>query len=136
MVDNYKEWHNKLRFALLRYRTTVCTSTGATPYLLVYGTELVIPRSGNPFLKNHTRSRAQLCGMAKDFNKKVRSRQFSPGQLVLKGIFPRQNKAKGKFSPNWQGPYMVHRVITGGTLILAEIDGESWPKPINSDDYV
>ncbi|XP_070041272.1 uncharacterized protein [Nicotiana tomentosiformis] len=43
MVDNYKQWDEKLPFALLRYRTTVRTSTGATPYLLVYGTEAVIP---------------------------------------------------------------------------------------------
>ncbi|XP_019253940.1 PREDICTED: uncharacterized protein LOC109232641 [Nicotiana attenuata] len=33
----------KLPFALLGYRTTVRTSVGATPYLLVYGIEAVIP---------------------------------------------------------------------------------------------
>nr|XP_033514393.1 uncharacterized protein LOC117279051 [Nicotiana tomentosiformis] len=43
IVDNYKQWHEKLPFALLGYRTTVRTSTRATPYLLVYGTEAVIP---------------------------------------------------------------------------------------------
>nr|XP_009599133.1 uncharacterized protein LOC104094844 [Nicotiana tomentosiformis] len=43
MMDNYKQWHEKLPFALLKYRSTVRTSTGATPYLLVYGTEDVIP---------------------------------------------------------------------------------------------
>ena len=31
-----------LPYALLGYRKTVRTSTGATPYLLVYGTEAVI----------------------------------------------------------------------------------------------
>ncbi|XP_070017145.1 uncharacterized protein [Nicotiana sylvestris] len=67
------------------------------------------------------------------FNKRVKPRQFTPGQLVLKKIFPHQDEAKGKFSPKWQGPYMVHRVLTGGALVLAEIDGEVWPKPINSD---
>ncbi|XP_070036215.1 uncharacterized protein [Nicotiana tomentosiformis] len=43
MVDNYKQWHEKLPYALLGYRTMVRTSTRATPYLLVYGTEAVIP---------------------------------------------------------------------------------------------
>ena len=71
--------------------------------------------------------------MARAFNKKVRPRHFSPGQLVLKRIFPNQDEAKGKFSPNWQGPYIVSRVLIGGALILAEMDGEVWPKPINSD---
>ncbi|XP_075097991.1 uncharacterized protein LOC142175304 [Nicotiana tabacum] len=42
MGDNYKQWHEKLPFSLLGYHTTVRTSTGATPYLLVYGTEVVI----------------------------------------------------------------------------------------------
>ncbi|XP_059310538.1 uncharacterized protein LOC132061868 [Lycium ferocissimum] len=43
MVDNYKNWHEQLPYALLGYRMTTRTSTGATPYLLVYGIEAVIP---------------------------------------------------------------------------------------------
>nr|XP_009760588.1 PREDICTED: uncharacterized protein LOC104212915 [Nicotiana sylvestris] len=43
MVDNYKQWNEKMSFALLGYRTTVHTSYGATLYLLVYGTKVVIP---------------------------------------------------------------------------------------------
>ncbi|XP_070008072.1 uncharacterized protein [Nicotiana sylvestris] len=43
MVEKHKHWHEKLSFALLGYRTTVRTSTRATPYMLVYGTEAVIP---------------------------------------------------------------------------------------------
>ncbi|XP_019257666.1 PREDICTED: uncharacterized protein LOC109235872 [Nicotiana attenuata] len=163
MIDNYRHWHEKLPFALLRYRTTVRTSTGATPYLLVYGTEAVLPveveipslrviqeakLSNAEWVKNRYEqlmlidekimnvvSHGQLYQnrMARAFNKKVKSRQFKPGQLVLKRIFPHQNEGKGKFAPNWQGPYMVHRVLTGGALILAEMDGEVWPKPINTD---
>ncbi|XP_070001991.1 uncharacterized protein [Nicotiana sylvestris] len=71
--------------------------------------------------------------MSRAFNKRVKPRKFTPGQLVLKKIFPYQDEAKGKFSPNWQGLYMVHRVLTGGALILAEMDGEVWSKPINAD---
>ncbi|XP_070020473.1 uncharacterized protein [Nicotiana sylvestris] len=43
MVQGSKQWHEVFPFALLGYRSTVCTSVGATPYLLVYGTEVVIP---------------------------------------------------------------------------------------------
>lgn len=43
MVQGSRQWHEKLPFALLGYRTTVRTSIGTTPYLLVYGTEAVIP---------------------------------------------------------------------------------------------
>ncbi|XP_070019594.1 uncharacterized protein [Nicotiana sylvestris] len=71
--------------------------------------------------------------MSRAFNKRVKPRQFAPEQLVLKKISPHQDEAKGKFSPNCQGPYMVHMVLIGGSLILAEMDGEIWPKPINLD---
>nr|XP_009804257.1 PREDICTED: uncharacterized protein LOC104249520 [Nicotiana sylvestris] len=40
---NYKQRYEKLPFALLGYRTTGHASTGATSYLLVYGTDAVIP---------------------------------------------------------------------------------------------
>ncbi|XP_070057333.1 uncharacterized protein [Nicotiana tomentosiformis] len=46
--------------------------------------------------------------MSNVFNKRVKPRQFIPGQLVLKKIFPHQEEDKGKFSPKWQGPYVVH----------------------------
>ncbi|XP_070040521.1 uncharacterized protein [Nicotiana tomentosiformis] len=146
MVDNYKQWHKKLPFALLGYRTTVHTSIGATPYLLVYGTEAVIHAeveipslriiqeddlSNAKWVQSRYEQLALIDGkrmnvvchgqlyknrMARAFNKKVRPRQFTPGKLVLKRIFPYQDEAKGKFLPNWQGPYMVHRVLTGGVL--------------------
>ncbi|XP_070054287.1 uncharacterized protein [Nicotiana tomentosiformis] len=154
MEENHKQWHEKLPFSLLGYRTTVRTSTGATPYLLVYGTEVVIPveveipslriiqeveLSDAEWIRSCHEQLALIDGkrmnavchgqlylnrMSRAFNKRVKPRQFTPGQLVLKRIFPHQDEAKGKFSPNWQGPYMVHRVLTGGSLILAEMDGE------------
>ncbi|XP_070022923.1 uncharacterized protein [Nicotiana sylvestris] len=43
MIKKHKQWHEKLSFALLGYHTTVRTSTGPTSYMLVYGTEVVIP---------------------------------------------------------------------------------------------
>ncbi|XP_070014099.1 uncharacterized protein [Nicotiana sylvestris] len=145
-----------------RYRTTVRISTGTTPYMLVYGTDAVTPTeveipslkiiqeaelSDAEWIRSRYEQLALIDGkrmnavchdqlyqnrMSRAFNKRVKPRQFAPGQLVLKKIFPHQDEAKGKFSPNWQGPYMVHRVLIGGTLILAEMDGEAWPKPINS----
>ncbi|XP_070045361.1 uncharacterized protein [Nicotiana tomentosiformis] len=152
MVDNYKQLHEKILFALLGYRTTIRTSTMETPYLLVYGTEVVIlteveipslriiqeaELSDAEWIRSRYEKLALIDGirmnamchsqiyqnrMARAFNKKVRSRQFTPGKLVLKWIFPHQDEAKGKFLPNWKGPYMVHRVLIGGALILAEMD--------------
>ena len=43
MIVSYKDWHEMLPFALHGYRTSVRTSTGATPFSLVYGMEVVLP---------------------------------------------------------------------------------------------
>ena len=43
MVQGSRQWHEKLPFALMGYRTTVRTSVGATPYLLVHRSDVVIP---------------------------------------------------------------------------------------------
>ena len=43
MVVIYKYWHEMLPFGLHGYRTSAQTSTGATPFSLVYGMEAVLP---------------------------------------------------------------------------------------------
>ena len=43
MVVTYKDWHEMLPFTLHTYRTSICTSTGETPFSLVYGMEAVLP---------------------------------------------------------------------------------------------
>ena len=42
-TETYKDWHEKLPFALHAYRTGIRTSTRTTPYSLVYGMEVVLP---------------------------------------------------------------------------------------------
>ena len=43
MVVTYKDWNEMLPFSLHGYRTYVHTSTGETPFSLVYGMEPVLP---------------------------------------------------------------------------------------------
>lgn len=43
MTITYRDWHQMLHFALHGYRTTIRTSTRATPFSLVYGMEVVLP---------------------------------------------------------------------------------------------
>ena len=43
MVETFRDWLEKLHFALWDYRTSFRTSTGATPYSLVYGMEAMLP---------------------------------------------------------------------------------------------
>jgi len=39
----------------------------------------------------------------------------------------------GKFTPNYRGPYIVKKVLPGGALILAKMDGHEFMNPVNSD---
>ena len=43
MVETSHDWLEKLPFALWAYHTSFRTSTGATPYSLVYGMKAVFP---------------------------------------------------------------------------------------------
>ena len=43
MKVTYKDWHEMLPFPLHGYRTTARTSTGATPFSLIYSMEVVLP---------------------------------------------------------------------------------------------
>ncbi|XP_060195021.1 uncharacterized protein LOC132624228 [Lycium barbarum] len=163
IIENYQDWHEQLPYALLGYRTKTRTSTGATPYLLVCGTEAVIPAEMEipslriiqeaelqdaEWVKNSYKQLTMIeekrmvavCHgqlyrqrMSRAFNKRVRTQLFQIGQLVLKRVVPHQEEYKGKFAPNWQGPYMVRKVLSGGAAVLAEMDGQEWPKAINAD---
>jgi hypothetical protein len=43
MVVTHRDWHEMLPYALWAYRTSIKTSTGATPYTLTYGMDVVLP---------------------------------------------------------------------------------------------
>lgn len=65
--------------------------------------------------------------MARAFNKKVRSREFKAGDLVLKRI----DLPGGKFDPKWEGPYVVKDVYSTNAFRLADSDGIEHIKPTN-----
>ncbi|XP_015075324.1 uncharacterized protein K02A2.6-like [Solanum pennellii] len=161
MIDKHRGWHDMLPYSLLGYRTIVRTSIGATLYLLVYGTEAVIPAEVKipslRIIQEAESSNAEWVSkridqltlidekrmvvvyhgqlyrqrMIRAFHKRVRARNFEVGQLVLKRIFPHQDEYKGKVTPNWQGPYMVRKVLSGGALVLSEMDGTKFRDLLN-----
>ena len=126
MVVTYKDWHEMLPFALHGYQTFVRTSTGATPFSLVYGMEVVLPVEVEiPSLRvimeakfseaEWVQSRfdqlnlikekriTSLCHgqlyqkrMKKTFHKKVKPREFREGDLVLRKIMSFNADSSGK----------------------------------------
>ncbi|XP_019429578.1 PREDICTED: uncharacterized protein LOC109337132 [Lupinus angustifolius] len=67
------------------------------------------------------------------FAKKVRPRYFREGGLVLKKILPIQKDRRGKWTPNYEGPFVVKNAFSGGALILTTMDGNDLPLSVNSD---
>ncbi|KAI5401708.1 hypothetical protein KIW84_066250 [Lathyrus oleraceus] len=155
----YKDWYEMLPFALHGYRT----STGATPFSLVYGMEAVLPvevqipslrivkdagldedewiqtRLDQINLIDEKRLAAVCHGqiyqkrMTQAFNKKVKRRVYQIGDLVIKRIILPQGDPRGKWTPTYEGPFVVKKVFSGGAMMLATMDGEEFPHPVNAD---
>ena len=66
-------------------------------------------------------------------DKKIRPRQFQEGEFVLKRIPQNRQDPRGKWSPNWEGSYIVKKAFSGGALILMEMDGKEFSSPVNAD---
>ncbi|RVW60153.1 hypothetical protein CK203_092315 [Vitis vinifera] len=157
MVETSRDWSEKLPFALWAYRTSFRTSTGATPYSLVYGMEAMLPveiemgslrvtRSSSRFprqiglrarfdqlnllderrLRAADHVRAYQRKMARAFKKRVKPRPLQIGDLVLKVIRGLIRDPRGKFRPNWSGPYFIREFDPRGRCM---VDGFRW-KPI------
>ena len=130
-TETYKDWHEKFLFVLHAYCTGARTSTGATPYSLVYGMEAVLPneieipslwvwreveleeaewvqaRYEQLNLIEEKRMKAICHGqlyqkrMMSAHDKKIRPRQFRKGELVLKRI-PRIGKTLVEIYLQWK----------------------------------
>ncbi|PKI76902.1 hypothetical protein CRG98_002689 [Punica granatum] len=138
MTVNYKDWHEMLPFALLAYRTSIRSSTEATPYSLVYGMEAVL--SAEVEIPSMRKRLTALCHgqcyqqrMAKAFNKKVRLREFSPGDLILWKVLHVALDSRGKFTYKYDGPFIVKEVFDGRAIILNYMDGNENALSVNAD---
>jgi hypothetical protein len=71
--------------------------------------------------------------VAKAYNKRVKEKSFQVGDLVWKTILhlgSRDNKF-GKWSPSWEGPYTVVRVVPGNAYFVETLEGQALPKALN-----
>ena len=160
MAETHKDWHDKLPDALWTYKTSVQTSTGATPYSLVYDMEAVLPveveipslqilREAElkeaEWVEDHSvqlnlidkcrlqamhNARCYQKQMAREYLKQVRSRSFQPGDLVLRAIH--LSDGRGKFQSNWCDPFVVKQAFSGGAAILEDMDQAGQLEPVNA----
>ncbi|XP_070019555.1 uncharacterized protein [Nicotiana sylvestris] len=125
MVEGSRQWHETLLLALMGYRTTVRTSVGATPYLLVYGTEAVIP------------TEIEITSLRIVAEAEIDDVEWVKTRLEQLSLIDEKRlaaaEAKGKFAPNWQGTFIVSRGLSNGALYLTDIEGKYVEMAINSD---
>jgi ribonuclease HI len=128
-------WPEELPSILWAYRTTVRIPTGETPFRMTFGSEAVVPveiglttfrTSAYDEQENEeqlrlnldlidevretaeTRMKRYQDKMARHYNSRVKPRQLSVGDLVLRKVtLATKNPFEGKLGPNWEGPYKV-----------------------------
>ena len=64
------------------------------------------------------------------FGKKIKAKEFKVGDLVLKDNINKtttNDEVKGKFEPNWLGPFVVVEAIGSGAYKISSMDGKEEP---------
>jgi transposase InsO family protein len=144
-----RKWLQELPAVVWSLRTTPSRATGFTTFFLVYGAEAILPTDleyGSPRVRGYNegtnqRAREDLLDQLDEARtmalmhstryqqalrryqaRKVRRRDFSEGDLVLR--LRQDNRGRHKLSPQWEGPYVVVKVLKPGTYKLANEDDE------------
>ena len=71
--------------------------------------------------------------VARAYKKKVKDKSFQVGDLVWKTILPLGMKSNkfGKWSPSWEGPYRVVKIIFGDFYMMETLQGDRLSRAIN-----
>lgn len=144
--DTWDTHLSSLRFAL---NSAVHETTGISPAELTFGVNMTTPLQNNmlhtrgehtdtsysEYLRNlndkldviklqigQTVQKSKV-RQARNYNKRRRLVTYKPGDLVLKRehhLSNAENKFSGKLADRWGGPYSVHAVHNGVTLVVGE----------------
>ena len=69
--------------------------------------------------------------IAQAYNKKIKPDKIKEGDLVLKLTRPIMTNPRGKFKPNWEGPYLAKKLFSKEATILSDLEGNKFREPIN-----
>ncbi|XP_075479461.1 uncharacterized protein LOC142520348 [Primulina tabacum] len=139
MVENPRDWPRLLSETLWAYRTSKRTATGVSPFSLTFGHDEVLPLE--IMLEELDELRIQVYNalllqkqkVARIYNNRVNKKSFHEGQIVWNVILPLGTKDRelGKWSPNWEGPFKVHKVLDGNVYWLSSLDDHPHKRCIN-----
>jgi hypothetical protein len=71
--------------------------------------------------------------VARVYNKRVKAKSFQVHDLVWKTALPIGSKSNkfGKWSPSWEGPYMVVEVCSGNSYMVETLQGQRLLRALN-----
>ena len=71
--------------------------------------------------------------VARAYNKKIKLKNFQVGDLVWKVILPigLKDRKFGKWSPSWEGPFKITRVVPGNSYLVESVQGILLPRDLN-----
>ncbi|XP_070679195.1 uncharacterized protein [Malus domestica] len=123
VIDSPEKWHEKLGNTLWAYRTSKRAGTGTTPYALTFAQDAVLPMEINEGKR----------AVARTYNKRMKAKSYKEGDMVWKTVLPlrAQLRGFGKWSPTWEGPFIVSQVLDKGGYYLADLEGNWQKHPIN-----
>ncbi|XP_050875347.1 uncharacterized protein LOC127078972 [Lathyrus oleraceus] len=148
-----KNWHKTLDQILWACRTSPKEATKSAPFRLTFGRDVVLPveihLQSLRIQRQHELPTESYWSMMLDelvdldeerlsalellrqqkkrievsYNKKVKVKSFTPGDLVWKVILPmdRKDRALGKWSPKWEGPFQILQIFSNGAYGIEEL---------------
>jgi hypothetical protein len=151
------KWVDELPKVIWVHNITVSRSTNFSPFKLLYGEEAITPEeiqfqgprinieiidedqqmTSKDLLEEERMKVIQnLEKYQKEtknwYNKKVKPRQLSPGDFILKR--KRNEDIVGKFQEKWEGPFLIIRTNKPGVFYLADMSGKEIDHTFNIQD--
>ncbi|XP_024636230.1 uncharacterized protein [Medicago truncatula] len=130
-IDYFTKWVKAASYANVTKQVVVRFIKNQIIYCYVVHNKIITDNGTN--LTDLCHGQLYQKRMKQAFGKKVRPREFMEGDLVLKKILSFQPDSRGKWTPNYEGAYVVKRAFSGGALTLATMDGDEIPRPVNTD---
>ncbi|XP_070006408.1 uncharacterized protein [Nicotiana sylvestris] len=129
LEESKSNWPEVLPGILWAYRTTTKTSTGETPFSLVYGAEALIPvEIGEPstrFTQASEESNNEEMRINLDLLEGKRE------AALIRMAAQKQAANAGKLSPTSEGPYRIHDIAGKRAYELEIMDGKILPSHWN-----
>ncbi|XP_050217500.1 uncharacterized protein LOC126668338 [Mercurialis annua] len=145
--DNPRQWHVFLSDAVWANRTRQKSATWTSPFRMYhsklskddYFEKMVIESLDldEERLTALDHLEAQKRRVERAYNNRVKSKSFVVGDLVWKEILPigHKDRRSGKWSPNWEGPFIVTTKLANGAYVLQILMGKNMKGRLTVSSY-